>query len=354
MPGTGRGRLASYLVAMGLVGVYGGCAEKPSMPSWEVVLRLPVLNETRTMTDIASDNEFLTVDDQGVLKLSIVAELDRIELGDHLALDPEPQTFDAEVGDVVLEDPVPVQTPDILLTDLLPRGEAPAREDSVLRRDVLSKNVSAPAQTAESIPPFAFEIFRDLPNVDSFRAVTLTSGLARVAVRNDLAVPLVDPEDEPGELIVMLNDDRSGGRVGEVRFRERIAPGEIADAILDLGGRSLSEDLSVLIRGQSSGSEGRPAEPGAWSSSFDVEVSFLDLVASDADARLPSQRFGGEDAIVLPEAVRPREASIASGEIAVRAVNAMPVDADVTIRFEEYLDEHGHPLRAETIVPSWG
>jgi len=314
-----------------------GCSlEEPSMPSWEVTLRMPLLDETQTMEEIAERNkDFLSVDSLGVIGLSIDTELDRVEIGDHLALDPEGYVFETSIGDLTLRNPAPLSTPDILLVDLLPTEVTSA----------VGSGFSA------EVPPFPFEITRDLPDADNFRRMTLTSGTIRIELRNDLVIPLVDPGREPNALSAILRDDQSGEPVVEVRFSEQIDPGQSAERTVDLSGRTFYGDLSIEIQGNSPGSGDRSVGAEALESSFAVTVSFTDIKVSDAEALIPSQQFEDEDTVVFPDSLRVREASIESGEIVLRVVNDMPIGADLAIQLDEYRDAQGQPLRAEIFIP---
>lgn len=313
-----------------------GCSlEEPSMPSWEVVLRIPVLDETKTMADISEDSDFLSVDTLGVVGLSIETEVDRIEIGDHLSLDPESYIFETAVGDLALRNPTPLRTPDIFLEDFLP-----AEATTALQAGLSAK-----------IPPFPFQITRDLPDADNFRTLTLISGFVRIKLQNDLVIPLVDPDREPNALSAILIDDRSGEPVAEMHFTEQIDPGDTAERTIDLSGRTLSGDLSIEIRGNTPGSGDRSVGAEALESSFSVEASFRDIKVSEAEALIPSQSFEDEEVIAFPDSVQVREAVIKSGGIAARVINDMPIGADLTVRFEEYRDEQGRSLRVETTIP---
>ena len=324
-----RTHCGTYITILtGLLVLSIGCAiENPSMPSWDVTLRLPLLDETRTMADLAEDNDFLAVDSLGAVGLSIDTELDRVEIGDRLAMDPEPFVFETTIGDLTLQDPAPLRTPNILLRDVLPSEIS----------DAIGGGASA------AIPAFSFETTQNLPDADNFRTITLVSGAVRIELRNDLVVPLVD-------LTVILKDDRSDEIIGEVRFSDRIDPGESAAEMLDLSGQSFSADLSVEIRGNSPGTGDRSVGSEALESGFSVEASFMDIRASDAEAKIPSQRLEDEDIVVFPDSLRIREASIESGEIVLSVINDMPIGADLVIQLEEYRDEQGQPLEAETFI----
>src|SRR3990172_7547412 len=80
--------------------------EKPSSPSWDVEVSIPLISKQFTMDEIADDEDAINVDSTtGLLSFAETSELDEYQVGDQLDIDDITDSFTQELGTFDIDSP---------------------------------------------------------------------------------------------------------------------------------------------------------------------------------------------------------------------------------------------------------
>ena len=314
-PGGGALPVAAALCAAQAA---AGCAvEKPQVPRSAIVLRVPVANDTTALAEIVRDeSDYLALREDGSIVLRYNREFSdlqgRTRVGDRLAVAPRPARFAASIGEIVVSGRE-FSLPSIAAGDLLPA-------------DLLGQEIRIPGDA--SLSPIELEI--NLPGVESLAVV---SGSLTLEIVNGLPVSFVD-------LDLALVDRADGGLMVQTAGIERLEPGGAASAVFDLGGRTISGDLSLLLRraGLEAGAESVTLRPEDA-----VEITLLldRLGLREATAVIEAQVVAPVQPAVLEFAddrVQVTRAAIESGSILLILTNELPVAMEATLELPEMVD----------------
>ncbi|RKY85313.1 hypothetical protein DRQ09_07460 [candidate division KSB1 bacterium] len=151
------------------------------------------------------------------------------------------------------------------------------------------------------------DIYKNI-NFDNFSSVKFSSGIIKVRLKNNFPISIGSP------FTVELIDGNTQNLIGTLNFG-KISPGNESTQTLDLSGKTISNNINIKVTGQSSGSEGNPVsvDPEA---SCEAKVSFENLVAEEANAKIPAQTYTVENKIkVNSDSLKLNFAQIESGLI---------------------------------------
>jgi len=357
------------VILMGLV-FLSTCTLKnptdPKLPSWVVNLEFPLLKDHVTLKEIAKDSLITTMPVSGapgeslfVFKDSI--PIDSVEVGNQLNIDDIHKHFTQTVDDVTIDSDQKhdeVGFDEVRLDDVTKNitsevgpielnNTDPKQSDVFTFREIMPQSIvddldsqtqggntytgTIPSGTLRpSVKTFQFE---------SFQSVLLDQGQLVMTIHNNMFIPLGEPIT-----VSLLYHDQDSTQFGQAVYDEYIPVGGSLTRTIDLSGDSLGSDIYIQVSGESDGSQGSDVtiENSDLNRGFYVEVEAQNMVASEADAQIPSQQITQDDQIELAESENKiEEATLQDGDLNLSITNNLSVDSDVILRVPSLVDVNG-------------
>jgi hypothetical protein len=300
-----------------------GCSfEAPEAPTFDTQIVVPISEQRFSIAELLEDIDGIEIDSTDI-RISLAGELDEVTVDDELSLSMEGTSFSSELGTFELNDGLGADV-GFTFGELAP-GVPPG--DTV-------------------VPPFAFSLpQRDASSIDDFSQVTFASGELRISITNGLPVP-ISGACSPN-LAIVVSD---GTTDYQWQVTLPIAPGETLVLTQDLAGETLGNSFSVALDGCSPGSGGSTVTVDP-ADELQVSVSFENVTAESATARVPSQSFGTTDVSSWEGDLRLRRAEVTSGGAVISLVNATPLTASITVRFPDFRESGGDTLGFDLPMP---
>ncbi|MFQ5707974.1 MAG: hypothetical protein ACE5HO_11020 [bacterium] len=292
--------------------------EKPSAPSFDVDVTLPLISKVYTMTEIAEDQSALSVDSTGLLSFEFESDLDTYYVGDQLKIDAMQEDFSREIGKVSVSSPGTASVT-AQLREILPQA------------DIFDGQIVV-------VPPFSFSAPKKaLTPYDDYSFVRIDTGNVTLKVVNNLAVPLGSP------LSLEIWDTQLDTLVTSVSRAVQVLPGQTIYFTVDLKGLRMPNAISVRMSGDSPGSSGNPVLVEA-SSNFSIDSEVSDLLVTEALAKIPAQVFSNEEAIAIDDSIVVTEALVSNGAISFTIGGQFPLDAWIVYKLPDFYDASGLAL----------
>lgn len=295
----------------------------PQAPSWETEINLPLINKRYAMQEIIALNEDFYADQNGTVHFSAEAELDSFHVSERLSLQGLSRAFAYELGRFE----VPASTPlhaEFTLQQIFPAA------------------ASLAGQTA-AVPPFSFSVaLRPQQDFDSFVFVDSVTGTLTFNLRNGMPAPL-------GPLRVEFRDGGTDTAIIAFDHNAEIPPGGEMTRILDLEGKTFSNNIVPVVTGDSPGTRGRLVliDPASTS---ELTLSTSVLQAEAARARLGPQKISGEGHIELGDSLQLVSALLKSGTISLDLSGNFPVRAEVTVVLPDFFSPANDTLRRTVVL----
>ncbi len=288
---------ALFLVAWNL-----GCSvQKPSAPSWDVDVTIPLVGKSFTMQKIADDEEAITVDSSGTLAFEETSDLDQYLVGDQLDVADMNDSFTLTLGSFDIRSPGSEMT-------------------SVTLREIFSSADALNGQTAV-VPPFNFTTDKKALNAyGNFSYVIIENGSITVTVANGMAIPLGAP------VTLEVWDSISDTLVVSVTSNTQIQPGATQTFSSSLANKRLPNTLSIRMVASSPGSGSNPVVIDA-NSQFAMTGTISDLKVREAMASVPEQRVSRTDAVTITDSLVVNEATVERGTLSLQIGGDLPLDA---------------------------
>lgn len=314
--------LFSVIVALSFI----SCSfDKPSAPSWDVEVTLPLISKVYTMQEIAEDESSLGVDSTGVLFLELESEIDRHYVGDQLTLDPVEESFQTEIGKFKVDAPG-TQSTFSTLREIYPQADA-----------LQGKTVV--------VPSFSFATDKKiLDPYENFVYVVIDTGRLNIKVENNLPVPLGSP------LTLEIWDVNADTLILTETRNVQIDPGTSQIFSVNLGGHKFVNLLAIRILGQSPGSGGQFVTVDA-NSRFNLISEISNLQVSEALAQVPQQIHQETEEIALSDSLVVKEALIEKGRMTINLGGSFPLDTWVIYSIPDLLTPSGLAYRDSIFIP---
>lgn len=305
-----------FLAGMLLLSSIFGCAlEKPSAPSWDVDVAIPLISKVYTMAEIADDEDAIGSDSTGTLFFEQSSDLDAYTVGDQLDIDDMNDTFSMQLGTFTIDAPG-AEFVSVELREIYPGADALHGQTVI-------------------IPGFNFATAKKPMNAyDNFAYVVIESGNITIRVTNNLIIPLGSP------ITVEVWDTFADTLIVTISNPIQIDPGTTSSFSKDLAGKRLPNSLSIRMVGASPGSGGSPVLVDA-SSRYDMSGEISELTASEALAKVPSQTVSNEDFVTISDSVSVVEAVVDNGMILLQVTGGMPLDAWIRYELPDFIDMAG-------------
>ncbi|MFQ5753683.1 MAG: hypothetical protein ACE5HI_16965, partial [bacterium] len=292
--------------------------DKPSAPSWDVEVAIPLISKGYTMAEIADDETSLNVDSTGLLNLAVEADLDNYYVGEQLNLDNIQDTFTKDLGAFEVDSPGSEFTHAEL-------------------REIFAQADNLHGQTV-IVPAFSFTTDKKYLNpYDDFSYVVIDTGNISLQVENNLAVPLGSP------LSLEIWDSALDTLISSTTTYTQILPGATAQFEISLQSKTLPNQLAVRLIGKSPGSEGAPILVDA-NSNFRITSSISNLQVREALAQIPAQRVSSQEVVTITDSLVIMEAVIENGTIEMSIEGDLPLDAWLIYEMPDFISPTGTAL----------
>ena len=100
----------------------------------------------------------------------------------------------------------------------------------------------------------------------------------------------------------------------------------------------------MFLSGGSIGSGGQAVPINANSDGIIVETLISEIVAVEAQAVVEPQEFSGSDSLALGDSILVSSASIETGLFRLDIINDIPIDVDLDLLLEDFIDPSGNPV----------
>jgi hypothetical protein len=296
----------------------GGCAvEKPSAPSTEFTVSIPVANDSTRVRDVVGDRgEFLQTDPTtGGMLVHFSKDVGVAEIGDRLRVRPTANRFSTPIGEIHIpgQEVAPITLSMAILLPGIPSGTVPIP--------------ATPIDTRASIP---------LANLTS---VTVQEGSLSLDLVNGLPVALET-------LTLTLRDNLHGTMVDVLDLGTVAANGGATSGSFSLTGKQISGDLSIEVTGATVSTTSAQV---SGSPSLQIAAVMSDLTVTEATALIPQQEFSDHQVLDFPDSrVLVTRALISEGGMTMRVRNDIPLIVEVELSLDD-LRTAGNRVNAFTV-----
>ena len=337
---------------------FTSCAlEKPDpdkLPVWSTTLEVPIIQTTIDLNKFLEDSLITTFPveegEDSIFVFNKTIELDSVEVGDKLKIDPieksfvqfasavtvdsSTTSFTIEYDSVGLDDITALIDAEIGLIELDNIGEE--ETDPISFADVMPTSLVMAIETAITAAGGTAEVLVDtvalIPqqksvSFDSFTSATLNSGYIDVKIINNLFIPLGAP-------IYVDIKNNIGTQIFQLTWDMEIAAGDSATVIQDVSGMSLPGSMLVEVSGTSNGSQGQQVAvtTADMSSTFTVGLTARELQVTQASAVVSAQSIADSSSITLdPSETLVEEAVISKGNFEITVTNSLPLTGMVRL-----------------------
>ena len=324
------------------------------LPVWSTTLEVPIIQTTIDLNEFLKDSLISTypIGEGGdsIFVFNKTIELDSVEVGDKLKIDPIEKSFvqfasavtidssttsftigydsvgldditaliDAEIGLIELNNIGAEETDPISFTDVMPTTLLTAIETAI----------AAAGGTAEVVvDTVALVPQQKSVSFDSFISAVLSSGYIDVTIINNLFIPLGAP-------IYVYIKNSIGTPIFQLTWDTEIAAGDSATATQDVSGMTLPGSMLVEVSGTSNGSQGQQVAvtTADLSSTFTVGLAAREFQVTQAIAVVPAQSITDTSSIVLdPSETVVEEAVMSKGNLEITVTNNLPLTGAVRL-----------------------
>ena len=337
---------------------FTGCAldipDPDKLPVWSTTLEVPIIETTIDLDEFLKDSLISTypVGEGGdsIFVFNKTIELDSVEVGDKLKIDPIEKSFvqfasavtvdssttsftigydsvgldditeliDAEIGLIELDNIGAEETDPISFTDVMPTALVTAIETAI---EDAGGTAEVVVDTVALVPQQKSVSF------DSFTSAVLSSGYLDVTIINNLFIPLGAP-------IYVDIKNSIGTQIFQLTWDTEITAGDSATATQDVSGMTLPGSMLVEVSGTSNGSQGQQVAvtTADLSSTFTVGLAAREFQVTQASAVVPAQSITDTSSIVLdPSETVVDEAVMSKGNLDITVTNNLPLTGMVRL-----------------------
>ena len=337
---------------------FAGCAldipDPDKLPVWSTTLEVPIIETTIDLDEFLKDSLISTypVGEGGdsIFVFNKTIELDSVEVGDKLKIDPIEKSFvqfasavtvdssttsftigydsvgldditeliDAEIGLIELDNIGAEETDPISFADVMPTTLVTVIETAI---------VAAGGSAEVVVDTVALVPQQKSVSFDSFTSAVLSSGYLDVTITNNLFIPLGAP-------IYVDIKNNIGAQIFQLTWATEIAAGDSATVTQDVSGMTLPGSMLVEVSGTSNGSQGQQVAvtTADLSSTFTVGLAARGFQVTQASAVVPAQSITDTSSIVLdPSETVVEEAVMSKGNLEITVTNNLPLTGTVRL-----------------------
>ncbi len=353
-----------------------GCAlndfDQENLPAWTTTLELPLLEASVNLRTLLDDSLITTQplpEGDSIYVYQDTLQIDELQVGDELHLEPMSSDFTQHPCDfqISLSDSFCVHYDTVSLADV---AETINAEVGPIELDNIEPQTSAPYPFRDVMPGSlvayleqmladsggtaqvavdAVELYPLTRRIEfvTFRQATLSSGLLRITIINEMFVYLGVP-------LLVTVQDTLGNELFALPWNEEIPPGGTGSQVADLTGYTVPGTVDVRVSGFSNGTHGLPVEitDADLDAGFLVRMTAENFAAESAQAQIPSQTIAGAAAIQLEDSeTRIEEGVLARGDLRIDMFNEMGLTGTVLLNIPSLESPLGVPYQAEFPLP---
>ena len=333
------------LVVLGLLSLISSCMENDltklsSELDLELSIAIPLIHSTTTLGDLLPENENLSSDEDGFLRIAFREDSIAEVLSDSLfeIENQTPSTQEFSVGEI--EIPSFTSNINVALNDLISNFDDPVLSSQISEAIIQSQNIGS--AYFPPITPQAAGIYGT--NVsDEFQSVLISQGTIDVEVTNNLAIDI-------STLLLRLSNSIDNSTLGVVSL-ENIPPNVSILTSLSLEGLTMSNDLNIeIISIASTGSGNNPLDQTLWVSvagddQLMISIEGLNLVATEGIVKYPYQE-GPDSTLVIDlefdDAAEIEFVDLAAGQFVYTFTSDINTSLLLTMVIPELLDENNN------------
>jgi len=319
---------------------------------WTTTIELPIFKDYVTLETLADDS-LITIDslsgyfDDGVDTDSIFVyrreiNIEKVEVGNKLKIDPISTEFSQSVDDVTVEGiqkNISSAIGRISLNDIDPSTTEPFVFREIYPEiENVENGISASIDSFEITPivkPFSF---------DDFGYAEFSMGELNISIINNMVITLGPPITIT--LLEISESDTIEIPNTTIQFDNMInAENGFASGTLDLAGVTLPGEILVQVSGNSLGTSGItiPIDEDAKNSAFTIEISGSGLEVVSASAKIPEQVIEENGSISLePDSNKIVRATIDNGNLIVRVDNYIGLSNVLNLTIPNLQDPNGN------------
>ena len=337
---------------------FSGCTldipDPDKLPVWSTALEVPIIETTIDLDEFLKDSLISTypVGEGGdsIFVFNKIIELDSVEVGDKLKIDPIEKSFvqfasavtvdssstsftigydsvgldditeliDAEIGLIELDNIGAEETDPISFADVMPTTLVTAIDTAIAAAGGSAEVV---VDTVALVPQQKSVSF------DSFTSAVLSSGYLDVTITNNLFIPLVAP-------IYVDIKNSIGAEIFQLVWDTESAAGDSTTVTQDVSSMTLPGSMLVEVSGTSNGSQGQQVAvtTADLSSTFTVGLAAREFQVTQASAVVPAQSIADTSSIVLdPSETVVEEALMSKGHLVITVTNNLPLTGTVRL-----------------------
>ena len=301
--------------------------EEPELPQWDIQLvRIPIMGaDTIVIGEEITDENLIPVGADSLYHIRFNGS-DTIDVSDQLKQESvSPPPFTGAIGTFEISG-TSDEGVDFGIFDAFP-GLAPFAGSSV------------------PVPDADFYVAGDF-SMSNFESATFETGTINVTIENNLGFPLGSP------VRVALYDITNVDTIGAVIFSDVVADDASSSEPLDVAGKTMSNDIRVIVSGHENGTGGTPVLIEA-AAGFRVDVDMSNLTANSATANIPNQSFSITESVdISTDSIRVVSAEITSGSINLDFESDFPFDVQLNIELTDIRDSQQDSITEIVIVPA--
>lgn len=295
----------------------------PQAPSWETEINLPLINKRYAMSEIIADEEEFYADQEGLVHFATTVNLDSFGVDERLAISALQESFDYRLGRFKIPAPAPLSA-------------------ELSLRQIYPASANMAGQTA-ALPAFGFALaLRNLQDFDNFFMVDRVAGTITIALRNGLPISL-------GPLRIELREGSVDTLIAAFDHNSEIAPNNEITRVLDLTGRSFSNNITPVLSGQSPGSRGNLVlvDPN---SSVRLTMTASAFEVEGARARVGTLRLENEGGVPVGDSLQIVSALVKSGVLTLNLNGNFPVRTEIAVTLPDFRRSNNDTLKATLLV----
>ena len=333
--------------------LFSGCTldtpDKDKLPTWSTTIEIPII-QTRIDLDTFLEDSLISVNEDSIYVFNKTEEIDSVEVGDQLKIDPIEKNFvqyasavmvdssntafvigydsvglddvseliNAKIGLVELDNIGSEATDPISFTDIMP-PEIISSIETAITASGDSANVVV--DTVAIVPQ------QRSINFDSFTSADVSSGYIDVTITNNLFISLGAP-------IYIHVKNNIGASIFQLVWYTEIPSGNSSTLSQDISGMILPGAMLVEVYGTSNGSQGNSVTVDTMdlNSTFMVGLAARDFKVTQANAVVPVQSITDTSSIVLdPSETIVEEAVMSNGNLNIIVTNNLPLTGNVQL-----------------------
>ena len=320
--------------------------DKDKLPVWSTTIEIPII-QTRIDLDTFLEDSLISVNEDSIYVFNKTVEIDPVEVGDQLKIDPIEKSFVQYASAVTVDssnttftigydsvgldnisEPINAKIGLVELNNINSDTTNP-----FIFRDIYPAIDDIPDGQHATIPPFELNPVINPYSFDDFGYAVFSGGQLKITIQNNMVIPLGSPINIQFQQV--SGPDTTDIPGGMLQFNSVIVANEgIASDTMYLAGMTLPGEILIKVTGSSPGTQGIPIliDEDAKNSSFQIIIDGFDLEVISASAVIPQQTIeeNGSIALVSSETVV-EEAIMSNGDLNIIVTNNLPLTGNVQL-----------------------